>query len=175
MDASLTPATENALVRSVATLRAAFPSANDGEENAKLSISLYVRALSPYPEWAVNEVCRQYLEGRRGNGTFAPPAPEMAKACREEVSKFVDERAKIEAVLEAEVLPPIDQEKAARAAAVLRWEKEIRPQMAAKTEAQPKETPEQVLERLQAKAAEPVVIGEGLSKILATMKGGKAA
>ena len=167
MDASLAPASETALVRSVATLRAAFPSTNDGEENAKLAVSLYVRALAPYPEWAVNEVCRQYLEGRRSHGTFAPTAPEMAKACREEVSKFVDERAKIGAILEAEVLPPIDEEKARRAAAVMRWEKEIRPQMAAKDEpAKPKEAPEAALDRLKSEGWGSVQISPALTKIL---------
>lgn len=170
------PADETALRRSVSALRAVFPAGNDGEENARRIIGLYVSALASFPEWAVNEVCRQYLEGRRGNGTFAPPAPEMAKACREEVSKFMDERAKIEAVLEAEVLPPIDQEKAARAAAVMRWEKEIRPQMVRKEseQAQPTETPEQRLERHRQRANEPVVIGGELAKKLAEWAGAKA-
>jgi len=176
LDHALAPASETALVRSVATLRAAFPATNDGEENAKLAISLYVRALAPYPEWAVNEVCRQFLEGRRGTGTFAPTAPEMARACREEVNKFVDERAKIEAVLDAEILPPIDPDMQKRAADVLRWQTELRPQMAAKDDAKkPKETPEQTLERLQATASQPITIGAGLAKILTDMKKGEAA
>lgn len=167
LDQSLTPATEAALVRSVGALRVAFPAAGDTEENLRLAMGLYVKALSPYPEWAVNEVCRQYLEGRRGSGTFAPPAPEMAKACREEVSKFVDERAKITAVLEAEVLPPIDEEKARRAAAVMRWEKEIRPAMAAKDQpSKPAEAPEAALDRIKSEGWGSVQISPALTKIL---------
>jgi hypothetical protein len=149
---------------------------NEGEEATRLAMSLYVRALSGFPEWAVNEVCRQYLEGRRGSGTFAPPAPEMAKACREEVSKFVDERAKIAAVLEAEVLPPIDQEKAARAAAIMRWETEIRPQMAAKdTPAKPQEAPEAALDRIKSEGWGSVRISPALTKILGIKKNEQAA
>jgi hypothetical protein len=48
--------------------------------------------------------------------------------------------------------------------------------MAAKDQPKkPQETPEQILERLQVEATQPVTIGAGLSKFISGMKKGEAA
>lgn len=62
-----------------------------------------------------------------------------------------------------------------RARAVQYWEEVIRPQMTAKETTAPKETPQAALERLKAEAGKPVAIGDGLAKILGTMKRDRAA
>ena len=62
-----------------------------------------------------------------------------------------------------------------RARAVRYWKTEVRPQMAAKEQEKPKETPEATLERAKAEASVPVVIGAGLAKILFCMKTDRAA
>lgn len=163
----LKPADEHALTRSVATLRAAFPAANDGHENAMLTVKLYVSALSGFPEWAVNDACRKALDGRIGNNpNFAPTPPQMAQACREFVSKFVDERGKLERILHAEIARHTTAEDRARA--VEHWEKNVRPALARKPETtKPRETPEEALERHMRNRNVPITIGHELAKKLA--------
>lgn len=166
----LRPADENALKRAIAAMRAAFPAASDGHENAMMTVNLYVVALKSFPEWAVNEACRKALNGTIGaNPGFAPTPPQVAIACRAAVSKLADERAKIEAILNAEVAQHTTTEDRARA--VERWNA-MRPSFAAKENAPAKETPEDTLKRLADTKDLPVAIGGGLLKKLEQMKQG---
>lgn len=169
----LKPADEPVITRAVATLRAAFPAANDGHENAVLTVRLYVSALNGFPEWAVSEACRKALEGRLGsNPGFAPTPPQLAQGCRELVAKFIDERGKIERVLNAEVARHTTPEDRARA--VERWE-EMRKGFGAGGAPQPKEDPEATLERMlsdESPMKSKVVIGGELAKKIEAIKQG---
>lgn len=71
--------------------------------------------------------------------------------------------------------PSDDATSEQRARAARYWEEVVRPEMSTREAAKPKETPFEALERLKADAGRPVEIGEGLSKILSTMKKGRAA
>lgn len=173
LESRLRPIDEHALTRSVATLRAAFPAANDGHENAMLTVKLYVSALSSFPEWAVNEACRKALTGSLpANPGFAPTPPQMAQACRAVVVKFADEKAKLESILSAEVVKESTPE--SRERAVEQYLQGLRPQLVAR-EGQPsqQEDPEEVLKRLAAMKDAPVAIGGALAKKIEQMKAGE--
>lgn len=167
----LRPIDEHALTRAVATLRAAFPAANDGHENAMLTVKLYVSALSGFPEWAVHDACRKALEGRVGaNPGFAPTPPQLAQTCREFVAKFLDERGKVERILTAEVTKRTTAEDRERA--VARWE-EMRKSFGASEAAkpiQPQESPEEALERHLRNKDVPITVGSELAKKIEAMR-----
>jgi hypothetical protein len=167
----LKPADESAIKRSVATMRAAFPAANDGHENAMLTVNLYVAALKGFPEWAINDACRKALTGTLGaNPSFAPTAPQLAQACREAAGPYMNERSKIETILNAEIAKHTTVEDRARA--VARWEA-LRPSLTAKENAPVRETPEEALQRLAATKDTPVTVGGLLAKKLEAMKAGE--
>jgi hypothetical protein len=166
----LKPADENALKRSIGAMRAAFPAANDGYENAMMTVNLYVAALKSFPEWVVNDACRKALTGTLGaNPGFAPTPPQLAQACREIAGPYMAERGKVEAILNAEVAKHTTAEDRARA--VARWEA-MRPSFTAKENAPSKETPEQALERLMATKDTPFAIGGELLKKIELIKQG---
>lgn len=154
---AFTPSDADEVKRSVAALRANLPAPPGSDASSRMILSACVSVLQPFPIWAVNEVCRRYLDGTLSSGGYAPSAPEMATACRSVVAKFQEERGHIEAILTAEVLPPpgdpaltAEAEAAIREAAVDHWQKNVRPQMRPAESAKPKETAEEALERLKA-------------------------
>ncbi|PVE25411.1 hypothetical protein DC522_05820 [Microvirga sp. KLBC 81] len=114
MERALVRATETEIRSMVSTLRAAFPTHGITDSaSAEMNVKLFVAALSVFPAWAVSEACRRVLEGRAGiNTAFAPTPPQMAELCREIVSPFLEERAKITALLTAKVYTlPTDEER----------------------------------------------------------------
>jgi len=165
--------------QAIRALKAGFPTYGADPAGAKFQVEFYLKALDSFPLWAVQEACARFRDGRNETpwkASECPSSAQLAQECRAIISPVRDELGPIADVLDAEVVPAPDPDKAARAAAVMRWEKDIRPQMAAKDEPKkPRETPEQVLERLEAQAKAPVTIGAGLAKILAGMKRGQAA
>jgi hypothetical protein len=59
----------------------------------------------------VHEACDRVLGGRAGlNHGFAPSAPELAKICHDIITPYRTERVKVEKILTAEVLPPINED-----------------------------------------------------------------
>jgi hypothetical protein len=99
----------------------------------------------------------------------------MAAECRAIVEPVRDELTPLNDVLDAETSPEPDLDHEKRLKDLMRWEKDVRPQMAAKEQKKSQESPEAALERVQAEASTTVVIGDDLSKILGSMKKGQAA
>jgi hypothetical protein len=163
--------------RAIAALRAVLPSAASADASSRLIMGAYVSVLTPYPMWAINQVCRQYLDGSLSSGGFAPSPPEIAGHCRRIVRGFREELAQLETVLSAEVYGDPTPESLARTseaeAAILeaakaivldRWENVIRPEIkGTDSDPRPKEDPNAKLERLKAEGWGTVVIGEGLA------------
>lgn len=109
----LTAAEPEAISRCITSLGVVLPSRSTNAEAAKMELALTVEALKAFPEWAVANVCRRYLDGRLGNGRYAPTPPELAKACRELIAPFQAEAAKIQRILNAQVYrEPTEEERA---------------------------------------------------------------
>lgn len=169
--------------RSIAAVRAVLPSASSAEASNRLVMSAYISVLTQFPIWAINETCRRYLDNSLTNGGFAPSPPDVAGHCRKLVQPIAEEHAHLETILTAEVYDDPTPEslartseaeaaimEAARSRAVAYWENEVRPSLKARDTSAPKpETPEQIMERLEAMKANPpkIVIGEG---VLSTLK-----
>lgn len=178
MDA-LAPGEEEAIKQAIRALKGGFPSYGADAVGAAYQTEFYYKALAGFPVWAVHEACARFRDGRNStpwNSRECPSSAQVAQECRAVIEPVQDELTPLTDVLDAEVAPDPDADKSARAAAVLRWEQEIRPQLAARDEPKkPKETPEQTLERLQEQAKTPVTIGAGLATFLEGMKKGRAA
>lgn len=179
LTAALAPGDEEAIKQAIRALKGGFPSYGADAVGAAYQTEFYFKALAGFPVWAVHEACARFRDGRNAtpwNSRECPTSAQVAAECRAIIEPVQDELTPLSDVLDAEVAPDPDADKAARAAAVLRWEQDIRPKMAAKDDAKkPKESPEQTLERLKEEAKTPVSIGAGLGKILAGMKKGQAA
>jgi hypothetical protein len=162
--------------RAIGTLRAVLPSASGTDAGQRLIMAAYVSVLTPYPIWAINQVCRQYLDGSLSSGGFAPSPPEIAGHCRRIVRGFREELAQLETVLSAEVYGDPTPESLARTseaeAAILeaakaivldRWENVIRPEIkGTDSDPRPKEDPLAKLARLQAEGWGPLPVSEVL-------------
>ncbi|MFH7191116.1 hypothetical protein ACHWGL_29860, partial [Klebsiella pneumoniae] len=73
----------------------------------------FIIVLGKYPAWAIVETAMRFLDGRAGNKTYAPTAAEMAEVCRRLISEDLAERARINAILDAEIYhAPTEQERA---------------------------------------------------------------
>jgi hypothetical protein len=122
LDGALVPADPDILKRAVAALKAAGFATAGGEDSARLTIGLYVRALEGLPEWAVSEACTLVLRGEAGiDPAYAPSAPQLAALCRRLVGPVRVERARLAAILDAEVYPvPSAAEREAMIAAFAR-------------------------------------------------------
>lgn len=89
----------------------AVPAAS--EEIQKLQRAAFLSTLTKYPGWAVEAACAQFLAADVGEGVHAPKPGEIAIVCRRLIAEAQYERAKINAVLDAEVyVPPTDAERA---------------------------------------------------------------
>jgi len=178
MDA-LAPGNPEAIAQEVRLLKAGFSSFGLDQASAQIQVAIYVEALEAFPVWAAKEARARFRDGRNEtpwNARECPSSAQMAHECRAIISPAQDEIRPLADVLDAEIVPEANPDMQKRLSAVLQWEQEIRPAMKAKGEVKPKESPEEALERLKAKAAEPVVIGAELGKFLEAMKPkGKAA
>jgi hypothetical protein len=176
---ALAPGDEEAIKQAIRALKGGFPSYGADAVGAAYQTEFYFKALASFPVWAVHEACARFRDGRNStpwNARECPSSAQVAQECRVIIEPVQDELTPLADVLDAEIAADPDADKAARAAAVLRWETDIRPQMAAKDKpTKPQETPEQILERLQVEATQPVTIGAGLSKLISGMKKGEAA
>ncbi|MBN6820697.1 hypothetical protein JRF84_14025 [Methylobacterium organophilum] len=113
LDAALQPCDPGTVRRAVGMLRSVMAVPSVDEETQKLQRAAYLSTLTKYPAWAVEKACAQFLEGAEGEGIHAPKPGEIAAVCRRFVAEAQYERAKINAVLDAEIYtPPTDEERA---------------------------------------------------------------
>lgn len=103
IDAGLTGADPTTIRKNVGILRSSMATAQLGPEAVQLAKEGFIMVLGQYPSWAVAEATKRFLDGRAGNATFAPTAAEMANVCRALISDHLAERARINAILDAEV------------------------------------------------------------------------
>lgn len=117
IDAGLDGCDELTIREHVGILRSSMATAPLGEEAMKLAKRGFILVLGKYPTWAVVEAAMRFLDGRAGNKTYAPTAAEMAEVCRGLISQDLAERARINAILDAEVYhQPSEEDRAAIAA-----------------------------------------------------------
>ncbi|KTS09716.1 hypothetical protein SB2_11715 [Methylobacterium radiotolerans] len=113
LDERLQPCDNATVLRSVGLLRSLMAAPNVDEETRKLQKAGFLMTLTKYPGWAVEAACAQFLEADEGEGVHAPKPGEIAKVCRRLIAEAQYERAKINAVLDAEIYtPPTDEERA---------------------------------------------------------------
>jgi hypothetical protein len=113
LDERLQPSDNATVLRSVGLLRSIMATQAVDEETRKLQKAAFLMTLTKYPAWAVEAACAQFLEADKGEGIHAPKPGEIATVCRRLIAEAQYERAKINAVLDAEVyVPPTDEERA---------------------------------------------------------------
>jgi hypothetical protein len=94
-------------------LRSVMASPAVDVETAKLQRAAFLSTLTKYPAWAVEAACARFLDAAEGEGVHAPKPGEIATVCRRLIAEAQYERAKINAVLDAEIyVPPTDVERA---------------------------------------------------------------
>jgi len=94
-------------------LRSVMAVPNVDDETRKLQKKAFLVTLTKYPAWAVEAACAQFLAADQGEGIHAPKPGEIAAVCRRLIAEAQYERAKINAVLDAEIYtPPTDEERA---------------------------------------------------------------
>lgn len=80
------------------------------EATQKLQRAAYLATLTKYPGWAVERACQDFLDATRGEGIHAPKPGEIAAVCRVLIREAQAERARINAVLDAEIVPAPTEE-----------------------------------------------------------------
>lgn len=113
IDVGLVGADDITIRERVGALRAVMASAQAGAETVAIARQAFIAVLSRYPAWAVTEACTRFLDGRAGNKVYAPTPAEIADVCRGLVADALTERARINAILDAEVYQaPTEAERA---------------------------------------------------------------
>ncbi|NEU14648.1 hypothetical protein G3T14_21425 [Methylobacterium sp. BTF04] len=103
IDDGLVGADDITIRERVGALRAVMASASAGAETVAIARQAFIAVLQRYPAWAVTEACTRFLDGRSGNKVYAPTPAEIAEVCRTLVAEPLTERARINAILDAEV------------------------------------------------------------------------
>ena len=83
----------------VAVLRSAMAKAGGSAGQEQDVLMTYAMVLSELPLWAITRACKDYLTGKVGDGRFAPTPAEIAQRCRVLMSRYVEDRCKIERAL----------------------------------------------------------------------------
>jgi hypothetical protein len=180
--AALTPADPDEVQRSVAALVANLPAPPGTEASVRLQVSARTSVLTQFPIWAVNEVCRKYMDGSLSSGGYMPSAPEMANACRAAVGRFHEELHRLDGILNAEVYDDPTPESIGRAtgceeairiaaesrsAAVKRHWEDRRHEFVTEGEVKARpETPDEIMARLEREKGQPLVVGESLRRAI---------
>ncbi|TXN26852.1 hypothetical protein [Methylobacterium sp. WL19] len=113
IDVGLVGADDITIRERVGALRAVMASAQAGAETVAIARQAFIAVLSRYPSWAVTEACTRFLDGRAGNKVYAPTPAEIAEVCRGLIADALTERARINAILDAEVYQaPTEAERA---------------------------------------------------------------
>ena len=114
------PASPEAIAKYVATLKmSGLVSRSTDEAGAAMEMRLTVKALEGFPEWAISDVCRRFLDGRLGKGRFVPTAAEIAQECRLVLLPHQEEAGRIAKVLDAEIYEEATPEQRDRIAKLL--------------------------------------------------------
>lgn len=103
IDAGLVGADQTTIRKNLGILRSGMATAQLGPEAVELAKQGFLLVLGQYPAWAVVEATMRFLSGKVGNKVYAPTAAEMAEVCRVLISEPLAERARINAILDAEI------------------------------------------------------------------------
>ena len=110
LDAALAGCDEATVRRAVGMLRSVMAVQQVDEATQKLQRAAYLSTLTKFPGWAVERACQEFLDGSRGEGIHAPKPGEIANVCRLLIREAQAERARINAVLDAEIVPAPTEE-----------------------------------------------------------------
>ncbi len=110
LDAALGGCDEATVRRAVGMLRSVMAVQQADEATQKLQRAAYLATLTKYPGWAVERACQDFLDATRGEGIHAPKPGEIAAVCRVLIREAQAERARINAVLDAEIVPAPTEE-----------------------------------------------------------------
>lgn len=158
-------------------LKAGFPSYGVDDMSAQVQVGIYVEALAKFPVWAVHEARCRFRDGRNvtpWRSSECPTSAQMAAECRAIVEPVRDELTPLNDVLDAQTYPEPDPGYAKRLAAVMKWEQEIRPGMAAKEQGKPQEDPQAALARIKSEGWGGLQAGDAIKATLPSMKKGAA-
>jgi len=103
IDDGLRGADEDSIREKVGALRAVMASPQASVSTLEIARQAFIAVLQRYPAWAVTEACVRFLDGRVGNKVYAPTPAEIADVCRTLVAEPLTERARINAILDAEI------------------------------------------------------------------------
>lgn len=108
---ALIPADTDAVGLMITSLRSVMPSHDNSDPQQQ--VMMYRSALAKFPEWAIGQVCRAFLEGRAGGSTtFAPTPADIASRCQALITPHVEEAEQIARILTAEVrYDPTEEER----------------------------------------------------------------
>lgn len=113
IDDGLAAADDDTIKEKVGALRAVMASPQASVETLTIARQAFIAVLGRYPAWAVTEACTRFLDGRAGNKVYAPTPAEIAEVCRGLIADALTERARINAILDAEVYQaPTEAERA---------------------------------------------------------------
>ncbi len=175
---ALAPGNPEAIANEVRLLKAGFPNYGVDQVSAQVQVRIYVEALASFPIWAVQEARCRFRDGRNATPwrpSECPTSAQMAAECRAIVEPVRDELTPLNDVLDAQTYPEPDPGYEKRLAAVMKWEKDIRPTMAAKEQTKPKEDPQDALNRIKSEGWGDVQVSDAIRATLPNMKKGQAA
>ena len=110
------------VLRAVSTMRVSLASKAFDRQAQELLRDTFVAVLIQFPAEVVERAAILFAGGAEGDGVYAPQPAEVAAVCRRLVGAVRAEAHRIDAILSAEVLPPItdaDREAGAARAAQL--------------------------------------------------------
>lgn len=116
LDTALQATSKEAAASIIATLLHAFPGSAKSDQDRADMLKVFVAALRDMPEWAIADVARRYLDGRLGEGRFAPTPAQFAVHVRDAIRPYLEEQHKAGMVLSASVYHAPTPEERARIA-----------------------------------------------------------
>lgn len=135
IDDWLAPCSEEEVLREIGLLFASMAFRPDQSEvEARLRLAAYTQAFATTPEtrgppgWALSRACEDYRLGRVGDGVFIPRPGELRLLAVSHTRPWSRESANIGRVLDSRIeCEPDADDAATRAAAIRRWNEEIKP------------------------------------------------
>lgn len=102
----LEPASPEQRIAEVATLLRMMVRRDAEHDEMRAVLSTYSAALEGVPYTSLREACNRFLRGKAGEGKFAPTTGQLRLETMRLAEHWIAERARIERVLAARVLPP---------------------------------------------------------------------